>query len=80
MLLLSNQDGNKQLSSDDGPSDFSLFRLSTIEDQTSRRKVPTMKEGTGECMWDVSVLFIVKLILWFQHILLCFRGNARDCA
>ena len=48
VLLSSDQDGDKQLSSDNGPSDFSLFRLSTIEDQTSRRKVRTMKEGMGE--------------------------------
>ena len=55
MLLSSDQDGDKQLSSDDGcalsqryhPTSL-LFRLSTIEDQTSRRKVRTTKEGTGE--------------------------------
>ena len=48
VLLSNDQDSDKQLSSDDGPSDFSLFRLLTIENQTSRRKVPTTKEGTGE--------------------------------
>ena len=48
VLLSNDQDSDMQLSSDDGPSDFSLFWLSTIEDQTSRRKVRTMKEGTRE--------------------------------
>ena len=55
MLLSSDQDGDKQLSSDNGCAlsqryhlTSLLFRLSTIKDQTSRRKVHTTKEGIGE--------------------------------
>ena len=31
-------------------------------------------------MWVMSILFTVKVTLWFQHIPLRFRGYACDCA